>query len=99
MVKDAAAEEKKMLTQVEKIFLKSSFHFKANGGFSFDAPAEDLAIPQGVWRYDAAKRLITVSETTKPNSILLMELTVEPMTNGYVFKMEETPLLLKVEKK
>lgn len=48
MVKEAAAEEKKMLAQVEKIFLKSSFRFEANGGFSFDAPAEDLAIPQGV---------------------------------------------------
>lgn len=97
---NAEQEAKQFFSKLNAIFLKSTFHFKPNNSFSFDSPDEDLSIKDAVWQFDIKKQTIKVMERkSKGTPGLLMGIIVKETNGGYLFLMEETPVILTVVKK
>jgi hypothetical protein len=96
----AGEEEKQMLAMLRPIFLKSMFHFKADNSFSFASPDKELAIEDGVWQFDVKKQYLKVMERmSKGTPGQLMGITVNEANGGYLFHLEETPVILTVIRK
>ena len=94
---DAGEEGIQILQLVKPIFLKSKFHFKLNNLFSFDSPDKDLATEEGIWQFDNEKKYIKVMEkVSKGIPGLLMGIEVKLLNEGFLFIMEETPLVLTI---
>ena len=97
---NAGQEEKQMLAMLKTIFLKSMFHFRPNNSFSFNSPDKDLSVKDGVWQFDLKKQYLKVVERkSKGTPGQLMGITVKEANGGYLFLMEETPVILTVVKK
>lgn len=98
--KNAEKEEKAMLELAKKIFLTSTFHFKKNDLFSFDTPEKMLQMKDKIWKFDSAKKYITVNEKgAKSNASLLMGIKVKYVEGQYRFLLDDTNIILTVEKK
>lgn len=96
----ADEEEKQSIGMIRQIFLKSTFHFKADSSFSFDAPDKDLVVKDGIWQFDSNKKYIKVTERPSVKAPgQLMGITVAAKKDNYLFAMDETPLILTVSKK
>lgn len=92
--------EKQSIATIRQIFLKSTFHFKADSSFSLEAPDKDLAVRDGVWQFDPNKKYIKVTERPSVKSPgQLMGITVKLEKDSYLFIIDETPLVLTVSKK
>lgn len=95
----ATKEEKEKIDMVAAIFSKIVFYFQADSSFKLDAPDKDLATQNGVWVFDETKKKITVTERNyKGARGKLMDILVKLVNSKYVFMMDETPLVLTVEK-
>lgn len=96
---NAETAEKQMLEQLKGVFLKSTFHFKANNVFVLKSPDKELAIANANWNFDERKKEIAVTQAkAKGTPGLLMEMAVKVKDGKYYFLMAETPLVLVVEK-
>lgn len=96
---DASQKERQFLTVFRAAFLNAIFEFKANRFFSLDAPDKEVAIPEGVWMYDAKRKYLDVSEKSPPETrSQLMGMTVKKTPAGFEFLVDETPLILTVKR-
>lgn len=96
---DAEPEEKQMLETLKALFMKSTFHFKANNLFTLKSPDKELATNDANWSFSESKKTVTVTErTTKGTPGVLMEIAVKSKDGKFYFLMSETPLVLVVEK-
>ncbi len=92
--------DKQLLEMAAPIFLKSTFHFKDNKIFSFDSPNKELAIKDAIWEFDNKKKYVNVFErVAKGIPGKLMGIIVKIQDGKYSFFVEESPLILTVEKK
>ena len=100
LVANSKQIDKQLLEMATPIFLKSTFHFKDNKIFSFDSPNNELAIKEAIWEFDNKKNYITVFErVSKGIPGMLMGIIVKAQGGKYFFILEESPLILTVEKK
>lgn len=99
LAQNAKQEEQKMMGVLKSLFSKSTFHFKKDSLFSFDAPDKALAIKNAFWKFDSTKNYIKVTEKASPKKgDQLMGIKVKIVDGVYLFTMEETPIILTVKK-
>ena len=99
LLPSADQEEKQNIGILRKTLLKSTFHFKSNNLFSFDCPDKELAIKTAFWTFDSTSQKIKVIERiSKGHASFLMEITVKVLNGNYLFLMDESPVMLTVER-
>lgn len=97
---NADEAEKQNIGTIRQYFLKATFHFKADSSFSLDTPDTDLAVNDGLWKFDASKKYIKVVERPPVKSPgILMGITVKVENDNYLFLIDETPITITVSKK
>lgn len=97
---DAKTEEKNAFEMVNTMFLQTMFNINSDNSFSFITTNKDLTIPSATWSYNSTTKTITVigiaPDTQKKG--LLMEIIVNIIEGNYLFKLNETPVILTVLK-
>ena len=99
MPKDSIPQDKEdVLKDITEALKTSTFQFDKNWKCIFDFSFEEMKITNGVWSYDSITKIITIKEAGDNKSIV-MQITVEKLTNGeYFFYLQETPVRLKMIK-
>lgn len=96
---DIPPDRKEMVAQVEKAFLESRFIFQPDHKGSFEFSFQEMAIPNGYWKYNNRSGTITIQDwNEKDNGPLLMGLQVMENGGKVYFIVEKLPFTLEVEK-
>jgi hypothetical protein len=81
-------------------FEKSIFQFRPDKTFVFDCAIKEICIKDAKWSYDQLKKLVSVTgKDPKGNTGPLMGIKVKMQDAIYYFEMEETPVILEMNKK
>jgi hypothetical protein len=90
---------KSKLSGLSNSFVKSKFHFKSNKEFIFDCPIKDIDIKSAKWDYDETKKMVSVTGKDPQGNVgRLMGFTVKIIKSIYYFSIEESPIVLQVQK-
>ena len=93
-------ELKANIQKVEKIMLQLRFHFNNDGTCTTDSPAEKgMDFKKCTWTYKEKEKSINIDGIAPSGDKgLLMKLFVTIKNNKWYFTMDETPVILEVQK-
>ncbi|MEO8148630.1 MAG: DUF5004 domain-containing protein [Bacteroidia bacterium] len=92
--------EKKKLSALENMFLKTKYHFGNDNKFSYDTGDPDMKIKNGHWKVESGKCTYIIQDwkDRNTNNSVLMEIDVKRENGKIYFKLSETPLMFEVKK-
>lgn len=81
-------------------FLRSTFIFFFDKGFSFNVDDKDLEVENGHWKYNPTSKSYIVQEWKDKDEerAILMEIIAEKKADKTFFLITETPFILEVQK-
>ena len=91
------ATNKEVLDQAKVMMSKMVFSIKANHQFTMSG-ITGQQMPPGTWQYDPSSHILKVTEKGQGNSRLAVIMVSKNAKGEVFFKMQETPVTLKVKK-
>ena len=89
----------KKIAYLKNAFTKSKFHFKDGNVFYFDCPIKELEVKNGKWNYDEFNKKISITgkaPTGDEGNLMAFKIRIEK--SKFYFIIDESPLLLEVQK-
>jgi hypothetical protein len=94
------AEQQQTVAMVEKVFLRSKFHFKPDNKFQYDIEIPELNLKNGYWKFGNNSDTILIQDWNdrKTRDRLLMEIVVKKEKDKIFFKIFESSINLEMKK-